>query len=53
MDKSNFLEEIKTWEHPPRYGIVQFKEKVTLIFLETQKGLIQHRKTHFRMPMKR
>ena len=27
MDESNFLEEIKTWEHPPRYGIVQFEEK--------------------------
>ena len=24
--------------HPPRYGIDQFKEKVTLIFLENQKG---------------
>ena len=23
----NPLEEIKTWEHPPRYGIVQFEEK--------------------------
>ena len=24
MDESNFLEEIKTWEHPPWYGITQF-----------------------------
>ena len=38
MDESNPLEEIKTWEHPPRYGSDQFKEKVTLIFLENQKG---------------
>ena len=39
MDESNLLEEIKTWEHPPRYGIVQFEEKVKKIFLENQKGL--------------
>ena len=32
----NTLEEIKTWEHPPWYGSVQF-EKVTLILLENQK----------------
>ena len=32
MDESNPLEEIKTWEHPPRYGSDQFKEKVALIF---------------------
>ena len=42
MDESNFLEEIKTWEHPPWYGIDQFEEKVTLIFLENQKGLLHH-----------
>ena len=52
MDESNFLEEIKTCEHPPRYGIVQFEEKVTLIFLENQKGLYHHLTTHFRMPVK-
>ena len=43
MDESNFLEEIRTWEHPPRYGSVQFKEKVTLVFLEDQKCLFHHR----------
>ena len=53
MDESNLLEEIKTSEHPPRYGFVQLEEKVTLIFLENQKGLFHHLKTHFRMPMKR
>ena len=52
MDESNLLEEIKTWEHPPRYGRVQFKEKVTLIFLENQKGLFHHLTTRFRMPVK-
>ena len=31
MDESNFLEEIKIWEHPPRYGSVQFKDKITLL----------------------
>ena len=35
------------------YGIVQFEEKVTLIFLENQKGLFHHLTTHFRMPVKR
>ena len=30
MDESNSLEEIKTWEHPPRYGSDQFKEKVAI-----------------------
>ena len=52
MDESNFLEEIRTWEHPPRFGIVQFEEKVTLIFLENQEGLFHHLTTHFRMPVK-
>ena len=46
------LEEIRTWEHPPWYGIDQFKERVTLIFLENQKGLFHHLKTRFRMPVK-
>ena len=32
MDESNFLEEIKTWEHPPRYGSDQFEAKVKEIF---------------------
>ena len=53
MDESNFLEEIKTWEHPLRYGIAQFKEKVTLISLENQEGLFHHLMAHFRMPVKR
>ena len=53
MDESNFLEEIKTWEHPPWCGIDQFEEKVTLIFLENQKGLFHHLTTHFRMAVKR
>ena len=53
MDESNFLEEIRTWEHPPWYGNTQFEEKVTEIFLENQKGLFHHLKTHFRMRVKR
>ena len=53
MDESNPLEEIKTSEHPPRYGSDQFKEKVSLIFLVNQKGLFHHLTTHFRMPVKR
>ena len=53
MDESNSLEEMKTWEHPPRYGSDQFKEKVILIFLENQKGLFHHLTTRFRMPVKR
>ena len=52
MDESNFLEEIKTWEHPLRYGIVQFEKKVTLIFFDNLKGLFRHFTTHFRMPVK-
>ena len=46
------LEEIKTWEHPPWYGLVQFKERVTLTFLENQKGLFHNLTTHFRLPVK-
>ena len=53
MDESKHLEEIRTWEHPPWHGIVQIEEKVTLIFLENQKGLFQHLTTRFRMPVKR
>ena len=34
------------------YGIDQFKERVIMIFLENQKGLFLHLKTHFRMPVK-
>ena len=52
MDESIPLEEIRTWEHPPWYGNDQFKEKVMLIFLENQKGLFYHLKTHFGMPVK-
>ena len=33
-------------------GSDQVKEKVTLIFLENQKGLFQHLKTRFQMPVK-
>ena len=33
-------------------SITQFKDKVTLIFLENQKGLFHHLKTRFRMPVK-
>ena len=40
-------------KHPPRDGIVQFEEKVALIFLENQKGLFHHFTTRFRMPVKR
>ena len=29
MDESNFLEEVRNWEHPPRYGNTHFEEKVT------------------------
>ena len=47
------LEEIRNWEHPPWYGIDQFEERVILTFLENQKGLFHHLKTHFRMPVKR
>ena len=46
------LEEIKTWEHPPWYGSVQFEERVTLTLLENQEGLFHHLTTRFRMPMK-
>ena len=52
MDESKPLEEIRTWEHPPWYGIDHFKEKVTVIFLENQKGLFHNLTTHFRMPVK-
>ena len=38
MDESIFLEEIRTWEHPPWYGIDQFKEKVTINFLGESEG---------------
>ena len=54
MDASKPLEEIRTCEHPPWYGIDHFKEKVKDIFVESQKGLfLHHPKTHFRMPVKR
>ena len=52
--RKKLLEEIMNWEHPPRYGITQFEEKVEGIFLENQKGLhLHHLKTHFGMPVKR
>ena len=41
-DEKHFLEEIRNWEHPPWYGIDQFKEKVALISLENQNGLFHH-----------
>ena len=54
MDESKPLEDIRTWEHPPWYGIDQFKERVILTFLENQKGPFLHNlMTHFRMPVKR
>ena len=53
MDESTPLEDNRTWEHPPWYGIDQFKERVTLTFLENQKGLFHYLMTHFRMPVKR
>ena len=53
MDESKPLEEIRTWEHPPWYGIDQFKERVMLTFLENQKGPFHNLKTHFRKPEKR
>ena len=53
MAESKPLEEIRNWEHPPWYGIDQFKEKVKKTFLENQKGLFHHLTTHFGMPVKR
>ena len=53
MDESKTLEEIRNCEHPPWYGRDQFKEKVTMIFLENQKGLFHNHKFHFWMPVKR
>ena len=53
MDEPNPLEEIKTWEHPLWYGSDQFKESVTLIFMDNQKGLFHHLTTRFWMPVKR
>ena len=52
MDKSNPLEKIKTWEHPPSYGSDQPEAKFTLIFLENQRGLFHHLTTRFQMPVK-
>ena len=53
MDESKPPEEIRNWEHPPWYGIDQFKERVVFTFLENQKGLFHNLMTHFRMPVKR
>ena len=36
----------------PWYGLDQFKGRVTLTFLENQKGLFHNLMTHFRMPVK-
>ena len=52
MDESKPLEEIKTWEHPPRFGIDKFKERVILTFSENQEGLFHNLMTHFQMPVK-
>ena len=52
MDELKPLEEIRNWDHPPRYGIDQFKEKAALIFLENQKDLFHHHTTRFQMPVK-
>ena len=38
MDESQPLEEIRTWEHPPWYGMDQFKERVILTFLGESDG---------------
>ena len=38
MDESNFLEEIRNWEHPPWYGNTQFEEKVKVDFLGESEG---------------
>ena len=40
MDESKPLEEIKTWEHPPWYGIDQFKERVIRRVSSTTSRLI-------------
>ena len=53
MDESKPLEELRNWEHPLRYGCDQVEERVTLTFLENQKGLFHTFMTHFRMPVKR
>ena len=53
MDDSKPLEEIRNWEHPPWYGLDQFKKRVILTFLENQKGLFHNLTTHFRMLVKR
>ena len=52
MDESEPLEEIRNWEHPPWYGLDQFKERFTLTFLENQKGLFHNLTTHSWMPVK-
>ena len=52
MDESKPPEEFRNWEHPPWYGRDQFEEKVTLTFLENQKGPFHNLKTHVRMPLK-
>ena len=39
MDESNFLEEIRNWEHPPWYGNSQSEEEVKEIFGESEGSL--------------
>ena len=39
MDESKPPEKIRHWDNPPWYGRDQIKERVTLTFLENQKGL--------------
>ena len=54
MDESEPLEEIRNWEHPPWYGIDQYKERVIfIVFLAESEGFFHHLMTRFRMPVKR
>ena len=52
VDELKHPEEIRNWEHPPWYGIDQFKERVILTVLENQKGVFHNATTHFRMSVK-
>ena len=38
MDESKPLEEIRNWEHPPWYGLVQLKEESNIDFLGESEG---------------
>ena len=47
MERWNFLEEIRIWEHPPESGIAQTGEMNKIIFKGNQTDLLQHHsKTH-------